>query len=114
MALLLVKLTTKGEMTETNFKEADQSVTNSLKELENSLLELVCAKNIVLPKKKEDALPKSQPVVLPDMVDKVQEVLIQEAGEVLDRLNGSLSGKTVETVLYLVKTLLFYILALRT
>ena len=38
------------------------------------------------------SLDNIQPVVLPDIVEAVQEFLIKEAGELLDRLNGSLSA----------------------
>ncbi len=38
------------------------------------------------------------------MVEAVQEFLVQEAGDLLDRLNGSLLGKVVETVLSLART----------
>ena len=49
-------------------------------------MELVCAKNIEVKRKKsvETSLENIQPVVLPE-VEAVQEFLVQEAGELLDR-----------------------------
>ena len=53
----------------------------------------------------ETSLENIQPVVLLE-VEAVQEFLVQEAGELLDRLNGSLSGKVVETVLSFARTMM--------
>ena len=81
----------------------------------SNLLELVCAKNIEVKRKKsvETSLENIQPVVLPE-VEAVQEFLVQEAGELLDRLNGSLSGKVVETVLSFARTMLCYLSGMQT
>ena len=49
----------------------------------------------------EETSENIQPVVLPDMVKTVQEFLIQETGALLDRLNGSLAGKVVESIISL-------------
>ena len=40
--------------------------------------------------------------------------MVQEAGELLDRLNGSLSGKVVETVLSLARTMMCYLSGMQT
>ena len=48
------------------------------------------------------------------MVEAVQEFLVQEAGDLLDRLNGSLSGKVVETVLSFARTMLCYLSGMQT
>jgi len=81
----------------------------------SNLLELVCAKNIEVKRKKsvETSLENIQPVVLPE-VEAVQEFLVQEAGELLDRLNGSLSGKVVETVLSLARIMMCYLSGMQT
>ena len=47
-------------------------------------------------------------------MEAVQEFLVQEAGELLDRLNGSLSGKVVETVLSLARTMMCYLSGMQT
>ena len=66
-------------------------------------LEFVRAINIEVKRKEsvEETSENIQPVVLPDMVKTVQEFLIQETGALLDRLNGSLAGKVVESIISL-------------
>eukprot|EP00092_Neocalanus_flemingeri_P036466 GFUD01039708.1.p1 GENE.GFUD01039708.1~~GFUD01039708.1.p1 ORF type:complete len:2472 (+),score=743.58 GFUD01039708.1:84-7418(+) len=116
-AKLLVKLVIKKEVSEDC--EKDENVEtfskNVFEEFENCLLEVVLAKNLVVVQKesRKEKNERVQPVVLPDMMEAVQELFIQEAGEVLDRLNGSQSGKVVEAAISLARTVLCYLSGLQ-
>ena len=84
LAKLLGRLVSKKEVSEQSVKETVLKALNKddVEEFESSFLELVCAKNIEVKRKEsvEASLENILPVVLPDMVEAVQEFLIQEVG----------------------------------
>ena len=74
-----------------------------LGELENTLLELVCVNSDVKRKESvsEEISLDYQPVLVPDMVEAVQEFM--------DMLSGSLSEKLVEAIISLAMAVLSYL-----
>ena len=105
LAKLLCKLVKKKEVSEHCEKEMVKDALNKedLGELENTLLELVCVNSDVKRKESvsEEISLDYQPVLVPDMVEAVQEFM--------DMLIGSLSEKLVEAVISLAMAVLSYL-----
>ena len=112
MAEVLGALVTRrlgGEEVEERWGEGVEG-DGSISDMEQDLLELALVTNIRFEQveQKKDQVQCPEPLLLTDLADKVQAALVQEAGEVLERLAQE-GGKGVEEAVGVSQAILLYV-----
>merc|ERR1712142_1103988 len=111
MSNFLIKLVTKSSSgSSAEYSEPTIPLNMSVLDcFESKLNEAICMERSENDVNTENTVESVIPVSLPDMIEAVQEYLVHEAGELLEKLNGSWSAKSIESILILTRTILSYL-----